>query len=76
MTEGEKLVWAAAFACDWRLQHRDNHRYGTPVHVATAVENAWAAVQELRGVRRVVVEGWGADSPVVAMLEEMLKGGV
>ena len=76
MTEGEKLVWAAAFASLWAQQKHDNYQYGTPVYVAGAVEGAWGAVYEMREVRPTVAEGYGADSEVCRMLDEMLKGGV
>ena len=66
MTSGEKLIWAAMYARELRYGVGDE-----PSMVATAVENAWAAVQCLREVTDTVSNGWGEDSEVFQMLVEM-----
>ena len=66
MNENEKLVWAAVYAKHWT---------GTEVatHTPTAIENAWAAVVDMREAQDRVADGWGEDGEVYLFLQEMLS---
>ena len=71
MTEGEKMVWAAAYAAGWIVETHNPHRR-KPVQVSTCIENAWAAVVEMREAKQAMVDGWGADDDATKMHQEML----
>ena len=73
MTEGEKLVWAAAYASEY-LSHITSHELiGTSMDIPKCIESAWRAVVEMRESRQAVKEGWGESDDVFKMLQEMLK---
>lgn len=71
MTEGEKMVWAAAYAADYTRQLNDRSRLGTRISIPASIDNAWYAVEQMRKARPAIVEGFG-NSPVLSMLDEML----
>lgn len=83
MTEGERMVWALVFArrLDDAIHHPppgvclDPKRWQEYEDNVThqAVEAAAGAVERMRGVLPGTVEGWGADSPITAMLRAMLE---
>lgn len=75
MTKGEKMIWAAVYAADWRQQQEDYANYGPsrPVSAVTSVENAWAAVSEARESFDAVVDAFG-EGPQIDMLREMVIG--
>ena len=64
MTSNEKLVWAAVYAKHWTGTHND-----TP----TAIENAWAAIVDMRKAQDAVADGWGEDDDVLLFLQEMIS---
>ena len=82
MTEGEKIIWAAVFVkeCDTKFapphlrlpkQRKEREEWARGVAVS-AIETTCYGVRMLRGVEPDVVEGFGEDSDVVAMLREMI----
>lgn len=64
MTQGEKMIWAAAF-----VQALDSG--SSPP--AFAASRAYGAVVEARRVRPDVADGFGEDSDVTAMINGMLN---
>jgi len=71
MTEGEKMVWAATYAAQWSLMRHWREHFGVPVSVPTAIENARAAVVEMRTARKTILEDWG-EAEELSMLDEMI----
>lgn len=72
MTQGEKMVWASAYAIEYMGQQKDRAGLGIKPSVETAVELAWAAVFYLRKSRDAVKDGWGDDFEGLEMLDEMI----
>jgi hypothetical protein len=72
MTEGEKKIWAAAYAAAWVHGIRQREVTGIAMSTTEAIESAWAAVVEAREAVDEVREGWGEDHEMYTMLEEML----
>jgi len=72
MTLGEQAIWAAAYAVarrkmlDWKRAH------GGEEYHQGAIEDAAYAVINAREHRQEMVDGWGEDSDVVKLLDEML----
>ena len=71
MTQEEKLVWAAAYAGQWNAQYQKLGTTGESMYVPECIENAWAAVIEMREARCGVEKGWG-EGEVLSMLDEMI----
>jgi hypothetical protein len=86
MTEGEKLVWAAAYATKYMENMQPSripkeclvpsgdkkwHEWEQS-QVANAIEHASCAVRYMREAQTRVREGWGPGSETYLMLEEML----
>jgi len=80
MTEGEKMIWAAAFIRSFRdgiaylnsspMPNLTNDFYEGFTH--SAAEVAAGAVRYLRDYKAGIIEGFGEDSEVSQMLKEML----
>lgn len=87
MTEGERKVWAAAFAARLgaNLEYHNipkdclvpgnEDKWGRWEldQAADAAEHASTMVRRMRGARNRVLEGWGEDSATYLMLKEMLE---
>ncbi len=73
MTEGEKMVWAAAFVRHYMDEYESEGQYGVRYKrsVPTSIERAWYAVVEMREARPSVLEGFG-EGEALDMLDEML----
>ena len=72
MTDGERMVWAAVYATRWSQALEKRETIGVPMSVPTCIEEAWAAVSELRGAREAVRSGWGDGDAVLAHLDDIL----
>ena len=74
MTEGERMVWAAAYARYFMDDYEKQQQYGKRWHrsIPSAIEWAWSAVREMREAKQKVIEGWGDDNDVTLMLKEMI----
>ncbi len=72
MNANERLVWAATYAAQWSKQIEMGEKYGTSPIITTAIENAWAAVTDMRMSLGKVEDGWGVDDPVYLMLRQMV----
>jgi hypothetical protein len=91
MTNGERMVWAATYAVNYvkemstQWEHccgaRSNAEYtklrdeAEEVAIHSAIESASCAVRHLRDAEPEIREGWGEDSDVFKMAEEMLTPG-
>ncbi len=73
MTDGEKLIWAAAYAAEWVNALARREMYGAPMSVSTCIENAGSAVIEAQDTHAEVQENWGRNDPVCQMLTQMTK---
>ena len=83
MSEGERLVWAAAYAALLRERQADcraqpsYHRRQAELErgaVHDAIEGACYAVGSMREERDAIEAGFGDGGEVVSMLDEMLGG--
>ena len=84
MTDGEKMIWAAAFARNYTPEIPPPHvvresQMGRELWelqlAAAAAECAWAAVLGAREAVGEVANGWGDDSDTYAMIVEMVGDG-
>lgn len=64
MSEGEKMVWAAAFAKSYD---------GTWDNFNRAAEDAANFVLDMRGRRAEMADVYGGDSVEVRLLDEMMR---
>lgn len=64
VTEGEKMIWAAAFVSSLNSQGKAEY----------AAEDAWLAVNAFRESGDDVVKIYGAGNKVVQMYREMKSG--
>lgn len=71
MTIGEKMIWAAVFALERAKMMDDECRIGTAEYYPGCVENAWEAVISFREQRPAMIDGWGENSDVVELYDEM-----
>lgn len=72
MTEGEKMVWAAAYAAEFTRAVEQRLQLGGDISVASCIEHAWSAVVGMREAYGSVFDGWG-EGQVVDMLDEILR---
>jgi hypothetical protein len=76
MTNGEKMIWAAAFSSSMREDEGGSSSRSRPQgrqHVAYCVEYAWSVVSYARHAVPDVKERCGEDSEAYQMLLEMVK---
>ena len=76
MSEGEKMVWAAAFALRWGTDFDSEYMRKRPNEKAitcTAAEFAAAVVDAMSEHRDAVEEGWSDIGGVLSKLDEMLS---
>lgn len=72
LTQGEKMVWAAAFANEWGRPKFGNGIPGSPRSAEVmCVEVAAGAIEALRRVKTMTIE----DESHSQMLRAMLEGG-
>jgi len=45
MTEGERMIWAAAYAAEWHRQDQARILHGLPMSVPAAIADAGEAVE-------------------------------
>jgi len=86
MTQGERLVWAAAYAKEFDLRNPPREcclpkndamwREWEESQVHQAIELACCAVAYMRRVRGDIQNGYGKDSDVAQMLDDILEGEV
>lgn len=73
-------VWAAVWTAkmDEAMTHRPIHTYKNENYevkqAASAAEDAWAYVTYLQEAGQEILEGWGEDSDVYQMWQEMTGG--
>ncbi len=69
------MVWSAVYAAEWRHAQQLIASHGISPSVPTCVENAWAAVVDMRNSRNAIIDGWGdenGDSDELVMLDAIL----
>ncbi len=69
------MVWSAVYAAEWRHAQQRIASHGISPSVSTCVENAWAAVVDMRNSRNAIIDGWGdenGDSDELVMLDAIL----
>lgn len=72
MTNGEQLVWAAAYADKYGRMIQELLDTGRSIQIAECIENAASAVLEMRHAYSDVQDGWG-EGDTLSMLEEILE---
>lgn len=74
MTEGEKMVWAAAYASKYSSEYyyKNTILADYKIDIPSIIEFACTAVKDMKGARDDVETGFGATDDIYLMLKEIL----